>query len=242
MIDEMLATLKQEQLDDDNKKEYCAKQFDFAEDKKKGLETKLSNLETSILDAQEGIAKLKDEIDGLEDSIKATDKSVAEMTVQRQEESKDYQELMASDSAAKELLGFAKNRLNKFYNPKLYKPKAKRELSAGDRVYENMGGDIPTTTPGGIAGTGVTVLAQVRAHSQRSDGAPAPPPETWGAYKTKGEESNGVMAMVNLLVKDLDKEMTEAETAEKDAQADYEALMADSADKRKADSASLTEK
>merc|ERR1719436_468078 len=36
--------------------------------------------------------------------------------------------------------------------------------------------------------------------------------------------------------------MTEAETSEKDAQADYEALMADSADKRTADSASLTEK
>merc|ERR1719229_1884181 len=48
--------------------------------------------------------------------------------------------------------------------------------------------------------------------------------------------------MVNLLIKDLDKEMTEAETAEKDAQADYEALMADSADKRKADSTSLAEK
>merc|ERR1719323_2287940 len=50
------------------------------------------------------------------------------------------------------------------------------------------------------------------------------------------------MAMVNLLIKDLDKEMTEAETSEKDAQADYEALKADSADKRKADSTSLTEK
>merc|ERR1719326_626600 len=74
------------------------------------------------MDAKEGITKLKDEIDSLEDSIKATDKSVAEMTEQRKEESKDYQELMASNGAAKELLEFAKNRLNKFYNPKLYKP------------------------------------------------------------------------------------------------------------------------
>merc|ERR1719220_2550628 len=36
--------------------------------------------------------------------------------------------------------------------------------------------------------------------------------------------------------------MTEAETSEKDAQADYEVLMADSADKRTADSKSLQEK
>merc|ERR1719166_377436 len=48
--------------------------------------------------------------------------------------------------------------------------------------------------------------------------------------------------MIDLLVKDLDKEMTEAKTAEKDAQADYETMMVDSTDKRTADSKSLQEK
>merc|ERR1712226_627367 len=48
--------------------------------------------------------------------------------------------------------------------------------------------------------------------------------------------------MMDLLIKDLDKEMTEAETEEKDSQADYAVLMADSAAKRKADSQSLNEK
>merc|ERR1719464_833124 len=147
---------------------------------------------------------------------------------------------MASDSAAKELLGFAKNRLNKFYNPKLYNAPAKRELSAEGRVFENMGGEIPTTTPGGIAGTGVTVLAQVRTHLQVAGSAP--PPETWDAYQKKSQETNGVMAMMDLLIKDLDKEMTEAETSEKDAQADYEQMMADSSAKRTADANSLREK
>merc|ERR1719163_1223769 len=47
--------------------------------------------------------------------------------------------------------------------------------------------------------------------------------------------------MINLLVKDLDKEMTEAQAEEKDAQADYEQLMSDSADKRAADAKSLAE-
>merc|ERR1712151_11209 len=63
-----------------------------------------------------------------------------------------------------------------------------------------------------------------------------------GAYEKKSGESTGVMAMIDLLVKDLDKEMTEAETSEKDAQADYEQMMSDSADKRTADSKSLQEK
>merc|ERR1719440_2375237 len=128
MIDEMVVTLKTEQADDDAKKEYCAKEFDQADDKKKSLDRSISDLEKAIDDANEGIATLKDEIAALEKSIKALDKAVAEATEQRKEENEDFTQLMASDSAAKEILGFAKNRLNKFYNPALYKPPPKREL------------------------------------------------------------------------------------------------------------------
>merc|ERR1719395_518270 len=87
--------------------------------------------------------------------------------------------------------------------------------------------------PGGIAGTGITVLADVSAHGVAK---PPPPPEAPGAFKKKTEESNGVITMIQLLIKDLDKEMTTAETEEKDAQADYEVFMKDSADKRAEDS------
>merc|ERR1719428_1496091 len=48
--------------------------------------------------------------------------------------------------------------------------------------------------------------------------------------------------MIDLLVADLDKEMTEAKTEEKEAQKDYETMMGESAAKRTADSKSLTEK
>merc|ERR1719384_953107 len=48
--------------------------------------------------------------------------------------------------------------------------------------------------------------------------------------------------MIDLLIKDLQKEITEAETEERDAQADYQQMMKDSAAKRIADSQSLTEK
>merc|ERR1719412_1683275 len=48
--------------------------------------------------------------------------------------------------------------------------------------------------------------------------------------------------MMNLLIKDLDKEMTTSKAEEKDAQADYEALMVDSSEKRKVDAKALTEK
>jgi septal ring factor EnvC (AmiA/AmiB activator) len=238
MIDEMVATLKTEQQDDDHKKEYCAKQFDLSDDKKKGLERSVSDLETVIEDAKEGISTTEAEIKSLQDTIKALDKSVAEATEQRKEENEDFTELMASDSAAQELLGFAKNRLNKFYNPKLYKAPPKRQLSEEDRATLAAGGTLaPTAAPGGIAGTGVTVLSQIKDHS-----APPSPPEAPGAYKKKSEESGGVIAMIDLLIKDLEKEMTVAKTDEKDAQADYETMMKDSAKKRADDSSSLANK
>jgi len=214
MIDDMVATLKKEQLDDDHKKEYCAKQLDVSEDKKKGLEQSLSDVETAIEEATEGVSTAASDIKALEASIKKLDKSVAEATEQRKEEHEDFTELMASDSAAKELLKFAVNRLNKFYNPKLYK--------------------APETTPAPAS------FVQIRAHNNKD--APPPAPEAPGAYSKKTEESGGVVAMINLLVKDLDKEMTEAETSEEDAQKDYEELMKDSAEKRTGASKSLTEK
>merc|ERR1719162_2828457 len=216
------------------KKEYCAEQFDLAEDKQKELERAISQLEKAIAEAKEGISTLADEIKALEAGIVALDKSVAEATEQRKEENSDYKSLMASDGTAKEILAFAKNRLNKFYNPKLYKAAPKRELSEEDRVTLNMGGTLaPTEAPGGIAGTGIGFVQRV---------APGPPPATAGAYKKKGEESGGVIAMIDALIKELDTEMTEAETNEKLNQEDYEEMMADSAAKRAADSKSLAQK
>merc|ERR1712187_965568 len=102
----------------------------------------------------------------------ALDKSVMEATRQRQEEHEDFIDLMASDAAAKELLLFAKNRLNKFYNPKLYKPPAKKQLTEEEQATLAAGGTLaPTEAPGGIAGTGIAVVQTATA--------PPPPPEAF---------------------------------------------------------------
>merc|ERR1719502_1607763 len=83
---------------------------------------------------------------------------------------------------------------------------------------------------------------QVTAHKQVASEAPPPPPETWGAYSKKSEESGGVMAMMDMLVADLDKEMQEMDVEEKDAQKEYEKFTKDAAEKRVMDSKSITEK
>merc|ERR1719362_2179267 len=213
MIDDMVANLKKEQADDEAKKEYCGKELDSSEDKKKVLDLKVSDSETAIEELEGSIATLTEDIAALNAGIKALDKAVAEATELRKGENADYKELKQSDTAAKEILGMAKNRLNKFYNPKLYKPP-------------------PAVEP---------TLVQISEHAS-SKAAPPPPPETFGPYTKKTEESTGVIAMIDLLVKDLDKELQEAEVMEKDAQAEYEEMMAESATKRADDSKAVSDK
>jgi len=238
LINDLVATLKAEQDDDNHKKEYCQAQFDHLDDKKKGLERSISDVEAVIEEAKEGIATLTEEIKALGASIAALDKSVAEATEQRSAEHAEHKELMASNGAAKELILFAMNRLRKFYDARLYKAAPERELSRGDRIYENEGGEIPTAAPGGIANTGITALVQLAS----TRGVPVPPPETAAAYKKKSGGSAGVISMMDLLVQDLDKDMEVSATEEKNAKSGYEQLISESADKRRQDSKSLVDK
>jgi len=205
MVDEMVTLLKKEQVHDDDKKEYCENMIDTTEDKVKELELRISDLAKAVADAKEGIATLAEEIAGLGDGITALDKQVAEATEQRKAEHAEATETLTSDNAAKELIGFAKNRMNKFYNPKLYKAP-------------------PAAAP---------VLAQV---------APPPPPETAAAYAKKGGESGGIIAMMDMMIADLDKEITEVTVEEKNGQEEYEQLIGDSAKKRALDSKSIEDK
>jgi len=221
LIDDLVVTLKTEQSDDESKKETCEVQLDSTEDKKKTLAHDISDLETSVDELTEKIATTADEIKTLGSDITALDKEVMELSETRKEENQAFTELIASDSAAKKLLGMAKNRLNKFYNPKLYQAPPKKVLTEEERIVDNFS------------------FVQVHQHHQV---APPPPPESFKAYANKGEETTGVIQMLDMLVADLDKEMTIAETVEKEAQKEYETFMSDAAEKRSNDSKTLTDK
>merc|ERR1740138_979429 len=208
MVDNLVVELKAEQGMDNDKKAYCEAEFDKAEDKKKGLELDISDLEKAIADGEESIATLASEIKALTKGIKDLDKSVAEATATRKEEHDNYVETLAGNNAAKDLLGFAKNRLQKFYNPKLYKAPPAREV-------------------GFAQGQGVA--------------APPPPPEANLAYKKSGSESGGVINMIDLLIADLDKDITTSKVEEKEAQSEYETFMADASEKRALDSKAITD-
>merc|ERR1719389_608102 len=117
----------------------------------------------------------------------------------------------------------AKNRLQKFYNPTLYKAPPKKEMSMEEKIMQ--------------AGS----FAQIRR--SEFDVAPPPPPETFeSGPPKKNEKSAGVIGLMDMIIKDLGNEMKDAEYEEKTAQKDYAELMADSQTTRAADTKALTGK
>merc|ERR1719359_2405028 len=102
----------------------------------------MSDLEKSISEGKENIATLTDEIAELTKGLKELDKDVEEQMDIRKEEHEDYVNTMAANTAARDLILFAKNRMQKFYNPKMYKAPPKRELSEEERITLNMGGTL----------------------------------------------------------------------------------------------------
>merc|ERR1719248_38849 len=243
MIDDMVVLLQEEQKDDEKQKEWCEAEFDKSEDKEGELKRKIAGLESAIEEMKEGIATLKDDIAALTSGIEALDKSVAEATETRKEEHAEFTTVAAQNNAAVQLLGVAENRLNKFYNPSVYKAPQRRELTEEERIYVQSGGADPrdaeeaAAAQTGIAGTGVTVLASIRA---ATNVAPPPPPATAGAYAKK--DAGGPTALIAKLKNELKMEIEADAKDETYAQEDYEELMKESAEKRAADSKTITEK
>merc|ERR1719498_1005847 len=240
MVNGMMALLAKEQKSDDQKKAYCEKNVEETEDEFKNLQSDIKDLDKAIAEHKESIKAMAAEIKALTQGIKDLDKQVAEATKQRKEEHAEHEEAMASDGAAKELIGMAKNRLAQFYSPKLAKAAPKRQLNEEEQIVVNMGGTLaPTAAPGGIAGT--AAFAQYESDAKDEDGtdapesflqvrlrsrskmraAPPPPPDAGGAYKKAGDAGNCVMAMLDVMINDLTKGMTENEVNEKEAQKEY---------------------
>merc|ERR550537_1057038 len=150
------------------------------------------------------------------------DKSVADATEQRKSEHGEYVEALQLSEVAVGLIGKAKQRLQKFYNPTLYKAAPKTEMTMEEKII--------------TAGT----FAQVHLH--KSAVAPPPAPETFGAYEKSTEKSGGVMALMDSITKELEADMKDSEYAEKTAQKEYGELMADSQAARAQDAKSIVDK
>ena len=214
MFDEMVTLLKAEQSEDSSKKAYCIKSFDETEDEARPW--LISLLGTTMRSRATMIS------------------CPTLMLVLRPYRSRSlswtrawrrrFVTLTANNAAASELLKLVVNRLNKFYTPKLHKAAPKAELSAEDREYVNMGGEITIVAPTGVGGTHVARLHLLQA-------VPVAEPLTSKLEKDH-EGFNGVSSLIGSLFADLAKETQEAKVDEEHPQLEYEAFMSESAASR----------
>jgi len=222
MIDDMVALLGKDQADDEKHKEFCETEFEKSGDEHKAATTKQSQLAAEIEVATDTISTLSDDIAALVQEVKDLDKAVAEATEQRKEEHADFLEAQQLSEAAIQLIAKAKNRLQKFYNPTLYKAPPKVENTMEEKIIE--------------AGT----FAQIRSHDSE-DEASLEAPETFGLYQ-KSEKSAGVMGLMDMMSKELETDMKDAAYEEKTSQGDYQKLMAESQATRASNTKSITAK
>merc|ERR1719316_2586448 len=134
MIDEMVSVLTKEQKDDASQKDFCVGELDKTEREKAATDDKLAQLTSSISEISDNIAAAAENIQNLKDGIAALDKDVAEATVQRKSEHEEFTENVQLSEIAEQLIGKAKNRLLKFYNPTLYKAPPKKEMSMEEKI------------------------------------------------------------------------------------------------------------
>merc|ERR1719218_29554 len=223
MIDGMAKVLGKEQTDDDAQKKFC--------------DDDLAKSEAAIEEMTASSESLAEEIATLNSEIKALDNAVAEATEQRKEEHGEFLTFQTENNAAVQLIEKAKNRLFKFYRPNLYKEAPKKELTDEEKLLAASGASdmIATDAPVMIAGTTQTVFMQLK-----DDAAPPPPPDTWGAYQKKDGKSNGVIALMEMLAKELEDGITEFKHEEETSQKDYERLMAESQKTRAQNVESIT--
>ncbi|OLP98304.1 Cryptochrome-2 [Symbiodinium microadriaticum] len=205
-IDGMVELLKTEGKDDASKKDYCGKEFHEAELKTKSVASTITSLTATVEQSKGAIAQLATEIKGLQAGLVELDKTVAEAGENRKAEHEDFQELLASNGQAVQLLDLAKNKLNQFYSPSQF---------------------VDTTTKNPF-----DPYAFLQSSSRKVE---APPATFEGGYQAKMSESHGIFSLIAQLKADIEQEMALAKSDEANSQKDYEKTLADAAEKRDAD-------
>jgi hypothetical protein len=213
MIDDMVALLEEEQTSDDEKKEYCEAEFDTAEDEAKAVKRSLGKLSKAIAENVDTIDTLKTEIEALSAGIATLDKQVARATEMRQEENEDYKMNMAGNTACVELIGMAKDRMNKFYNPTLALPQtsAKTKNLAEYRKQSDAGQ--------GVIGMMDDMIADIKKEIQEAEFEEKDAQEEYEGFmadsKTKRSEDSKAIADKSEVLADTESELASNKEAEK---------------------------
>merc|ERR550537_907002 len=240
MIDEMIAILTKDNADDAAQKDFCIAELTKTETEKAATDDKLASLESTLSELADTSAEVADKIAALTAGIASLDKDVAEATEMRKKEHNEYSANVSANEVALALIGKAKNRLQKFYNPTLYKAPPKKEMSMEEKIIA-AGSSALMQQEAAFDAPDVSFV-QIKRSLRRSQAKVAPPeaPEGPAPFK-KSEKSAGVMGLMDMVMGDVKTELTEMKMEEKYAQKEYVELMEDSKESRATDLKSMTE-
>merc|ERR1719262_1130119 len=240
MIDEMVAVLQKENKDDAAQKDFCVAELDKTEREKTAVDDKMAQIEATLEETGGEIEELSAEIKALQDGIASLDKDVAEATVIRKAEHEEYGTTLQMNELAIEIVGKAKNRLQKFYNPSLYKAPPKKEMSMEEKIL--AGGASALLQAETTFDDDSVSLIQIKTHaSSHSKVAPPEAPETFSGDVKKNEKSGGVLALMDMMIGEVKTTVTEMRMEEKYAQKEYVELMQESQEKRADDSKAIVD-
>merc|ERR1719465_272016 len=191
-------------------------------------------MESSIEELTDYAESLKDDLAALSEDIAGLDKDVASATADRKAEHSEYQEEISLTETAIQLIAKAKNRLQKFYNPTVYKAPPEVEKSMEEKI---IAGGSSALTQAELKFDAPDELAFLQAHVKQPE-----PPATYGEYKPRGGKSGGVMGLMDMISSELVQSKQAASFEEKTAQKAYMEFMSESQVTRAQTLKTLTEK
>jgi len=202
IIDGMLKLEAEEQEADDQEKGSCQKRIPKGEFNVRDLKRNVERLHVQDQEKKDSVAAAKAAIAKLKAHIQDLDHVVEEATNQRKEEHATYTELIASNNAAKSVLGVAKKRLAAFFQ--VPKETVEQQTQNVDKVSLSE------------------LMPSYRSFAQISSTSTA----------SEVTESDKIQRMLSKLAHDLDVENAEAEHEEKASQSDFDTLVENSKAKR----------
>jgi hypothetical protein len=236
MIDEMIAILTKDNTDDLEQKDFCIAELTKTEKEKAATDDKLSSLASSIEEMTDSADQMAEKIKSLTESVASLDKDVSEATEMRKKEHAEFSENLKLSEIAEQLIGKAKNRLQKFYNPTLYKAPPKKEMTMEEKIIAS-GSSALVQQEAAFDGESFVQIRLLRNRVTKV----APPEAPEASFGGKSKKSGGVLALMDMIMGELKASITESSMEEKYAQKEYVELMSDSKESRAQDLKSMTE-
>lgn len=213
-ISEMIQMLKQEQIGEDRKYQWCQGEKRSSDENAATLRQASEDLSKIMDEVKADRLQAQQEVAALRKTIQDLDVQMSEALAQRRAEHREYQEALETTQRALELLERAKERLARFYASE----KGKKSLLAQHRALAR-------------AVSGLQVA---------SESSSVLPHEGFNAYEK--QPGDVVLRMLEKIVADLAQDSQASEKQEKDAQSEYERSAKDAQEAREEATRSLAEK